>query len=117
MTDELTYMTDAHVAVVKALERVGLGLQVEVEFPPYRVDIYLPDYHLVVEVDGPVGHSGRENDRRDKALWRAYGLRTLRVHHNIKTEQLVAEVRRTIKEWGHDAATRKEKAEMAAPWL
>ena len=117
MTDGLTYMTDAHVAVAEALERAGLGLQVEVEFPPYRVDIYLPDHHLAVEVDGPVGHSNRENDRRDTALWQAYGLKTLRVRHDVKKEQLLAEVRLTIKEWGHDAAARRERAEMAAPWL
>ncbi|KKM33142.1 hypothetical protein LCGC14_1565530, partial [marine sediment metagenome] len=38
---------DAHLAVIRELERHGLGLLEEVEFPPYRADIYLPAYHVL----------------------------------------------------------------------
>ena len=73
MADELTYMTDVHVAVVEQLERWGLGVMVEVEFPPYRADIYLSSFHAAVEVDGP-RHSEKADRKRNRELNRAYGL-------------------------------------------
>ena len=73
MTDQLTYMTDAHKAVIKQLEKWGLGVMEEVDFPPFRADCYLPDYHCVVEVDGPQ-HSEKADNKRDKELCDVYGL-------------------------------------------
>jgi hypothetical protein len=78
MPDELTYMTDAHTAVIKALERRGLGLMYEVDFPPYRVDIYLPDFHVAVEVDGP-RHTDRVDRKRDHELGEEYRLRIFHI--------------------------------------
>lgn len=48
------------------------------EFSPYRVDIYLPDYHLAIEVDGPL-HSPNKDAVRDQWLLERYFLPTLRI--------------------------------------
>src|SRR5947209_619408 len=47
--------------------------------PHYRiVDFYLPEQNLVVEIDGP--YHDRERDRkRDEALERTQGIRTIRL--------------------------------------
>ena len=116
--DQLTYMTGAHLAVIKALEKNGLGVMEEIEFPPYRVDVYLPKYHAAVEVDGPM-HSERADRRRDRELYAAY---SLHVFHVDATDA------RSPKRWmdilkvfmlrvGQTRDERYEKAAMRAPWL
>ena len=71
--ETVTILTDAHLAVIRELERHGLGLMEEVEFPPYRGDIYLPAYHALVEVDG-AQHSERADRKRDRELNVEYSL-------------------------------------------
>ncbi len=71
--ETVTILTDAHLAVIKVLERHGLGLLEEVEFPPYRADVYLPAYHVVVEVDG-AQHNMRADRKRDRELNAEYSL-------------------------------------------
>lgn len=78
MTDN-TVISDAHFRVIKLLETRGLCLQEEIDFPPFRVDIYLPDYHVCVEVDGP-HHSERANRLRDRELESVYHMPTFRVN-------------------------------------
>ena len=118
MADELTYITDVHVAVAEALERRGLGLQVEVEFPPYRADIYLPLFHVVVEVDGPQ-HNEKADRKRNRELNRAYGLYVFHVKASDSSKpwkwfpelvSLLISVKLTRDE-------RYKKCEMNAPWL
>ena len=71
--ETVTILTDAHLAVIKELERHGMGLLEEVEFPPYRADIYLPAYHVLVEVDG-AQHNMRADRKRDRELNAEYSL-------------------------------------------
>ncbi len=73
MNEELTYMTDAHQTVIRHLERRGIGLMEEIDFPPYRADCYLPEYHALVEIDGPQ-HSEKADRKRDRELSRVYSL-------------------------------------------
>ena len=71
--ETVTILTDAHQAVIKELERHGIMLMEEVEFPPYRVDCYLPSYHVAVEVDG-AQHNARADRKRDRELNAEYSL-------------------------------------------
>ena len=71
--DQTTVLSDAHATVIKHLLNRGIGYMEEIDFPPYRVDCYLPDWHAVIEVDGPQ-HSMREIHKRDRALDEIYGL-------------------------------------------
>ena len=77
MTDN-TVISDAHARVIRLLEARGLCVQEEIDFPPFRVDIYLPDHHACVEVDGP-HHGARADHRRDAELLRVYALPTFRI--------------------------------------
>ena len=68
-----TVVSDFHAFVIKWLENNGVELLEEVDFPPYRVDVYLPDYHAVIEVDGP-HHTEKKDSKRDKELGDKYQL-------------------------------------------
>ncbi len=80
LTDEepLTHLTDIHKKVSKRIERLGISVQDEIPFPPYTVDIYLPEYHAAVEIDGP-HHSETKDTLRDQRLWEEYRLYVLRI--------------------------------------
>ncbi len=71
-------LTDIHRKVSKRIERLGISVRDEVPFPPYTVDIYLDEYHVAVEVDGP-HHSEKKDEKRDIALWEKYHLYILHV--------------------------------------
>jgi very-short-patch-repair endonuclease len=116
--ETVTVLTDAHLAVIKELERRGVGLMEEVEFPPYRVDCYLPAYHAAIEVDG-AQHSARADRKRDRELNAEYSLYVFHVSaDNAKTpdkwlESLAAFL-------GYAQPTRDERweaCEMKTPWL
>ena len=74
----VTHLTDIHKRVSKRIERLGISVRDEVPFPPYTVDIYLDEYHAVVEIDGP-HHNETKDDLRDQRLWEEYRLYTLRI--------------------------------------
>ena len=73
----LTELTEPHKAVLRYLQQRGLDVWFETEFPPYRVDLYLPRYHAAVEVDGPL-HTREKDEERDENLLAEY---RLPVHH------------------------------------
>lgn len=84
-----------HRRVERVLESMRVNYLSEQPFRPYKVDIYLPEWHLVIEVDGPF-HNAAADRRRDNALFRNYGLETLRINGKkwIKTstiEELILE--------------------------
>ncbi|KKK85867.1 hypothetical protein LCGC14_2768960, partial [marine sediment metagenome] len=62
--ETVTVLTDAHQAVIRELEKHGVMLMEEAEFPPYRVDCYLPAYHVAIEIDG-AQHSAKTDEERD----------------------------------------------------
>ena len=59
-------LTLPHQHILSLLEQLGYSAIAEVEFPPNRVDCYLPDYHLAIEVDGP-DHNPISDQRRDES--------------------------------------------------
>ena len=71
--EQETAVTGFHREVSAWLEASGFGLQDEVDLPPYRVDIYLPDFHAAVEADGPT-HGRTMDGRRDAYLKATYFL-------------------------------------------
>jgi very-short-patch-repair endonuclease len=79
-------MTRTHRMLSEALRRQGVRHANEKHFHPscwdygYTADIYLPQYHVVIEVDGP-SHNGRERrDRiRDKKFSEDLSIKTIRI--------------------------------------
>lgn len=77
-----------HRRVEKILDEMKIPYLSEEQFSPYKVDIYLPSWHLVIEVDGPY-HSKSKDEVRDAWLKARYGLLVLRIDARIwhsKTE-------------------------------
>jgi very-short-patch-repair endonuclease len=68
----------AHRHVEKILDSLGINYISEQPFPPYTSDIYLPEWHLALEVDGPF-HSKSKDRVRDAYLEAHYGLKTFRM--------------------------------------
>lgn len=91
------------------LRKCGLDFESERSFPPYRVDIYLPEWHIAVEIDGP-WHSRSSDAKRDAYLLETYGLPILRygykdMYVNRFTDAVVAFIERhseDVQERKHD---------------
>lgn len=73
-----TYLTDFHRNVREWVEAHGVPCMDEQEFPPYRVDIYVPAWHAAIEADGPQ-HQDRAMNQRDTVLLATYRLPVLHV--------------------------------------
>lgn len=68
-----------HRRVEKVLKKMGIGFISENdEFLPYKLDLYLPDYHAAIEVDGP-SHSNKKDKARDTWMLERYFVPTMRI--------------------------------------
>ena len=67
-----------HRRVESYLDESGISYLSEQEFSPYTVDIYLPEWHLGIEVDGPF-HTKTKDKIRDQWLEERYGLLLIRL--------------------------------------
>lgn len=77
-TPTSTERTAPHRAVEKILDEMKVSYFSEYQFEPYKVDIYLTEWHLAVEIDGPQ-HSPNKDAVRDQYLLIHYGLPILRI--------------------------------------
>lgn len=74
-----SWRSGPHRRVEKALQKMGVSYVSENnEFSPYTLDLYLPDFHLCIEVDGP-RHSSKKDIARDQWMLGRYGVPTLRI--------------------------------------
>ena len=65
--------TKEQLTVASWVKEAGLGIILEEDFPPYIVDIYIPDLHLGIELDGPF-HMKKKDRNRDEYLRVEYNL-------------------------------------------
>lgn len=61
-----TTMTNIHRKVIRFLEDRKVNIDIEKEFPPYSVDIYIPSLNVAVEADGNKWHGGKNGCDRDR---------------------------------------------------
>lgn len=71
-----------HRRVEACLDEIGISYFSEHSLWPYKVDIYIPEWHLAIEVDGPF-HSQSKDKIRDNFLYVMYGLIILRLNMKI----------------------------------
>lgn len=81
MNTDNSRRSGAHRQVEDILRTAGLSFESEREFGIYTVDIYFPEFHIGVEVDGP-GHLRKHDTHRDGVLLKEHGLYILRVKHD-----------------------------------
>jgi hypothetical protein len=65
--------------VYEVLRSTGYSFKKQCRIDPYRLDFYLPEYHVCIEIDGKC-HLGRseQDNKRDRILL-TYKIRTLRI--------------------------------------
>lgn len=97
-----------HRRVEDILTKMPISFMSEEQFPPYTVDIYLPEWHLGIEIDGPL-HSKSKDAVRDEYLEKYYYLPILRIDAKlwIKEADIVKKITRFIEEMSEDAQDRK----------
>lgn len=71
-----------HKRVEKILDNMGIAYMSEYPMPPYILDIFLTEWKLCIEVDGPL-HSKKRDSIRDQWLLEARGVHTLRINAKI----------------------------------
>jgi len=77
-TPDNKFRSKPHRRIESLLEEININFESEKYFLPYTVDIYLPEWHLAIEADGPY-HSKNKDKVRDGWLNERYGLLLLRV--------------------------------------
>ena len=60
--------TDQENLIARCLDEFGLRYEQQAYYPPYIVDIYVPELKMVIEADGVYGHLGKRDRKRDKDL-------------------------------------------------
>lgn len=97
-----------HRRLERWLAAEGITFESEREFPPYRVDIYLTEWHLAIEVDGPY-HLVKRDRLRAKQLEEMYQMPTLRLNHNLSRGPAIAKVKAFIEAHAESVDQRKQR--------
>ncbi len=100
-----TTATRIHRRLTALCKSFGFTVLEEKQFAPYTVDVYLPEFHVALEADGP-GHGlrRRKDQERDEKLWQEHQLPVIRLDHkqlgsNQATERQRPTVLAFIEEW------------------
>lgn len=105
---DVSFRSGPHKKAENILDQIGLNYESERSFPPYTVDIYLPEWHIGVEIDGPQ-HSAKKDRKRDDYLLENYGLYLLRlkVKDGIDRDRVESQVLSFIDKHYEDSSERK----------
>ncbi len=104
-----TTRTGWHRKVETWLDGIGVRYDSEVtDFPPYSADIYLPDSHIILEIDGP-RHTRRKDTERDQVMFERYGIKTFRfdARKGLKKLPTIMRIENAISLGLHTAEERK----------
>ena len=93
--------TPHELMVLEWVRSTGLDANPQEDFPPYVVDVYIPDMKLGIEIDGPL-HLSRKDKKRDQELKNNYGvdiwrlpLKILKVSYK---EEFISELMERVEE-------------------
>lgn len=101
-----------HRDIEKLLDEMGVNYISEKGWQPYRVDIYIPEWHLAIEADGPM-HNKWKDQKRDNFLLETYGVPVMRVsQNNYHKEACKKYILEFIEDFANSVATRKERARL-----
>lgn len=118
MSEQVPVVSDAHRELMRQLENMGVELMEECDFPPYRVDIYIPDFHVAIEVDG-TQHNDKKDNKRDLYLRDTYYLPVLRIKTKdvAKQEKWLDRLVKFLDAAEYSTTERLEKVAGLVPWL
>ena len=106
--DETT-RSGPHRRVERILGKMQISYESEAGFKPYSVDIYLHEWHIGIEIDGPQ-HSPKKDAVRDDYLREKYFLPIMRMPSTgLKAEEISWKIEEFINQWAGTAPQRKQQ--------
>ena len=93
--------------VEKWLDELGVSYISEWEFFPFRADIYLPEWHGVIEVDGPY-HFSKADKKKDDYFWSVGKIPVIRLHYRVTKPHFIEGLEYWLDKWAEDAEERKK---------
>lgn len=100
-----------HRRVEQILDKIGISYISEHPFPPYTVDIYLPEWRIACEIDGPL-HSKAKDKVRDNYLEAWYLLPVLRISAKVwqNSNKIEKQILAFIEQYAESSDDRKANA-------
>lgn len=103
-----TSRSGPHRRVERLLDKWSISYESEYSFPPYSVDIYLNEWHIGIEIDGPT-HSTKKDRMRDDVLREHYFLPIMRMPTNLRVDEILRKVEDFITKWAATGEQRKHQ--------
>lgn len=103
-----TSRSGPHRRVESILDKMRIGYESEYHLPPYWVDIYINEWHIGIEVDGP-NHSPKKDAIRDEILKERYFLPILRLKSMLSQEEIMTKIEDFIILHAHSGSERKHQ--------
>lgn len=96
-----------HQRVESILDEMMVNYLSEYPMPPYCLDIFLPEWRIGLEIDGPM-HSKHKDKLRDEVIMNKYGVPILRISALkwFTKEKIKKEVTLFIETWEPSAQNR-----------
>lgn len=95
-----TSLTANHRRIMSILNDLNYTPDPEYLFPPYVVDIYIREFHLAIEYDGP-GHNKKKDSERDSLLLIRYNLPIIRYDRVPKSEEIIDDIDEALVLYGN----------------
>lgn len=104
-----TSRSGPHRRVETILDEMGLSFLSEESFPPYTVDVLLPEFWVALEIDGPF-HSRNKDKIRDRFILEYFYLPIMRINANVwlKKDFIKKHITEFIEDWADSSDERKE---------
>lgn len=100
--------TGGQMFLSKVLDEIGFVHDLEVEFPPFQVDIYVASMHAAIEYDG--AHSFKKRDKkRDTYLFDNYSLPVFRIDDISNKNKVKSNLINYLKNCAISSDTRTKK--------
>lgn len=101
-----TEFTNGQLRLAELVGKVGFPNEMEVNFPPYTVDIYVYEAHVALEFDGPT-HYKKKDRKRDTFLLANYQLPVFRIKKVSPAEQVMDQIINFVGEFIESAEKRR----------
>jgi len=77
--------------IADCLDEFGLRYEQQYDFPPYTVDVYIPEINMVIEADGKYGHLQKSDSKRDVYITSSYNVKYL-LHIKDTTKEKIKDI-------------------------
>src|SRR5688572_7405493 len=100
-----------HRRIEAILDEMGLSYLSEEPFPPYVVDILLPEFWVAIEVDGPF-HSKTKDKIRDAWILEYFNIPIMRINSKIWQQKdfIKKQIIEFLEDWADSSELRKQEA-------